>query len=207
MRSAAVGFGLGFVVALQLGPMSLFLIRTTLRNGWGVGTAVGAGIATVDGLYAACGAAGVAPLLGIHPIRVVLGILGATVLIVLGARTLHSGMRVRLGAERPTESASPRRAFLTAVGGTASSPSTIASWAAIFAAASTAGAAATTGPAILLVAGVAVGSLTWVSILATGTALAGRAAGTRALRIADAVAGVGMIGFGSALAVSTAHEH
>ncbi len=95
MRPAAVGFGLGFVVALQLGPMSLFLIRTTLRSGWRVGAAVGAGIATVDG----------------------------------------------------------------------------------------------------------------VSILATGTALAGRAAGTRALHIADTVAGVGMIGFGGALALTTVHEH
>ena len=59
MRSSArwtpssVGFGLGFVVALQLGPMSLFLVRSTLRDGWAVGAAIGAGIAAVDALYAA----------------------------------------------------------------------------------------------------------------------------------------------------------
>lgn len=33
MHSTLVGFGLGFFVALQLGPMSLFLVRSTLRAG------------------------------------------------------------------------------------------------------------------------------------------------------------------------------
>ena len=63
VHSLTVGFGLGFLVALQLGPMSLFLIRSTLRGGWAVGLAIGAGIAVVDLLYAAAGAAGAAPLL------------------------------------------------------------------------------------------------------------------------------------------------
>jgi len=35
--------------------MSLFLIRNTICNGWSVGLAIGAGIALVDGLYAAAG--------------------------------------------------------------------------------------------------------------------------------------------------------
>ena len=38
--------------------MSLFLIRSTLRRGWRVGLAIGAGIAIVDALYAAAGAVG-----------------------------------------------------------------------------------------------------------------------------------------------------
>jgi threonine/homoserine/homoserine lactone efflux protein len=145
-----VGFGLGFFVALQLGPMSLFLIRTTLRGGLVGGVAIGAGIAVVDGLYAAAGAAGVSPLLGIQPLRLALGVIGATVLIGLGLRTLYTAFRVRLGAETPSEVATPRRAFLTSLAGTASNPLTIASWAAIFAAASTAGAARTTPQAVLV---------------------------------------------------------
>jgi threonine/homoserine/homoserine lactone efflux protein len=51
VSAAFLGFGLGFFVALQLGPMSLFLIRSTLRGGWRVGVAIGAGIATVDAAY------------------------------------------------------------------------------------------------------------------------------------------------------------
>ena len=196
MHSLLVGFGLGFLVALQLGPMSLLLIRSTLRGGWGVGLAIGAGIAVVDALYAAAGAAGAAPLLTVEPVRLGLGLVGAAVLLVLGVRTLHAAFRVRLGGEIPAEIARPRRAFLTALAGTASNPLTIVSWAAIFAAASVAGAPG----AVPLVAGVGAGSLTWVCLLATGTAIARRALGERAVRAADAVAGAGLVAFGSVLA-------
>ncbi len=206
MDSGAIGFGLGFLVAMQLGPMSLFLIRTTLRGGWRLGIAIGAGIAAVDGLYAACGAAGATPFLALQPVRIALGLAGAAVLVVLGARTLYSAFRVRLGAEAPAEVATPRRAFLTSVAGTATNPATIVSWAAIFAAASTAGAVATTSGAVLLVAGVAAGSLTWVSALATATAVARRAAGERVVRAADGLAGLGMLAFGGALAYGAAHD-
>lgn len=51
MEALAIGFGLGFLVALQLGPMSLFLIRSTLADGLACGVAVGAGISLVDAAY------------------------------------------------------------------------------------------------------------------------------------------------------------
>jgi putative LysE/RhtB family amino acid efflux pump len=92
------------------------------------------------------------------------------------------------------------------VAGTASNPATIASWAAIFAAANTAGAATTTQAAVLLVVGVAVGSLSWVTPLASGVAVARRGLDDRAARIADAVAGLAMVGTGGTLAYATAHE-
>ena len=136
MHTLTIGFGLGFLVAMQLGPMSLFLIRSTLRGGWGVGLAIGGGIALVDALYAAAGAAGAASLLAIDPLRTAFSLLGAAVLLVIGVRTLRDAFRVRLGVETDDEVASPRRAFATSVGATASNPLTIASWAAIFAAAS-----------------------------------------------------------------------
>ena len=197
MHTLAIGFGLGFLVALQLGPMSRFLVRSTLRGGWTVGLSIGAGIALVDALYAACGAAGAASLLAIEPLRTSLSLLGAIVLLALGARSLRDAFRVRLGAETVDEVASPRRAFATSVAATASNPATIASWAAIFAAASSAGAG---NAPMVLVTGVGIGSLCWVSLLATGTAAARRAVGDRAVRIADGVAGAGLIAFGCALA-------
>lgn len=203
MSSLLVGFGLGFLVAMQLGPMSLLLIRSTLRSGWAAGAAVGAGIAVVDALYAACGVAGAAPLLSIGAVRLALGLVGATVLIGLGARTLWSAFRVRLGGEVPSEVATPRRAFATALAGTASNPLTIVSWAAVFAAATTAGAAATTAGAALLVAGVGAGSLSCVTLLATATWAVRRAVGPRGMRMADTIAGLGLLAFGGALTVST----
>lgn len=206
MHAVAVGFGLGFLVAVQLGPMSLFLIRSTLRRGWAVGLAVGAGIAVIDGVYASLGAAGAVPLLEIGPLRLVLGLVGAAVIAVLGVRTLWSAFRVRSGGELDVEVAGPWRAFLTSLAGTASNPATIASWAAIFAAASAGGAGRSAGAAVLLVTGVALGSATWVTLLASGTAVARRAAGPRAIRIADGIAGLGLLGFGGALAYGAVHD-
>jgi putative LysE/RhtB family amino acid efflux pump len=200
VHAFTVGFGLGFFVALQLGPLSLYVIRSTLRNGWEVGLAIAAGIAVIDLAYATLGAAGAAPLLAIGPLDVILGLLGAAVLVLLGARTLWSAFRIRLGAG--AEPVSPRRGFLTALSATASNPLTIASWAAIFSAASAAGAAGSVPSAVLLIAGVGLGSLTWDVTLASGTALVGRAAGERLLRVVDLVAGIGLICFGAALAYS-----
>jgi putative LysE/RhtB family amino acid efflux pump len=200
VHAFSVGFGLGFFVALQLGPLSLYLIRSTLRNGWEVGLAIASGIAVIDLAYATLGAAGAAPLLAIGPLDVILGLLGAAVLVLLGARTLWSAFRIRLG--EGAEPISPRRGFLTALSATASNPLTIASWAAIFSAASAAGAAGSVPSAALLIAGVGLGSLTWDVTLATGTALVGRAAGELLLRVVDLVAGIGLICFGATLAYS-----
>jgi putative LysE/RhtB family amino acid efflux pump len=202
MDTIALGFGMGFLVAAQLGPMSLLLVRSTLRGSLAVGLAVGAGIAAVDTLYAAAGAAGAAPVLSLGSARTALGVVGATVLVVLGVRTLSSALRVRMGAEADEEVASPRRAFLTALAATASNPLTIASWAAVFTAASVAGA----GSAGLLVAGVGLGSLTWVTALAGGVAMARRAIGRRLTRAIEALAGVGLIAFGGLLAARTLRE-
>ena len=196
----AVGFGLGFLVALQLGPISLYLIRTTLRNGWEVGVAFALGIAVVDLGYAALGAAGVAPLLTIGPLETILGLLGAAVLVFLGLRTLRSAFRVRLGDPAPP--VSRQRAFVVAVSATASNPLTIASWAAIFSAASAAGAASSFSGAVLLVAGVGVGSAAWDVALATGTAAVGRYVGDRVLSVVDLFAGIGLVAFGVVLAAS-----
>src|SRR3954452_4794493 len=115
MRPVLVGFGLGFFVAAQLGPLSLFLIRSTLRGTLPVGLAIGAGIATIDGLYAALGAAGAAPILSIDALRLAFGLLGAAVLISLGLKTLFSAFRIRQGLEAAEEVASPRKAFVTSL--------------------------------------------------------------------------------------------
>jgi putative LysE/RhtB family amino acid efflux pump len=198
----AIGFGLGFLVALQLGPMSLLLIRATLRDGLRVGLAIGAGVAVVDALYAALGAAGAASLLSVGPLRVVMGGVGAVVLAWLGLRTLLAAARVLAGLEGPADVGSPARAFRTSLGATASNPLTIASWAGIFAAATT----GTSAAAVPLVVGVALGSATWMTALASGVSVARRSAGPRALVVADGIAGVGLLGFAAALGWRTATD-
>jgi putative LysE/RhtB family amino acid efflux pump len=206
MSALPIGFGMGLLVAAQIGPMSLFLIRSVLRGSLRTGLAIGAGIAVIDMLYAAAGAAGAAPVLAIDSVRVVFGIAGALVLAVLGVRTLHSAFRVRLGAEADEEVASPRRAFATSLAATASNPLTIASWAALFAAASVAGAADTPTTAVALLLGVGLGSLTSVSTLAVGVSLTRRWVGARLLRTVDAVTGAGLLGFAGLLGYRTFRE-
>lgn len=203
MGSLVAGLGLGFFVAAQLGPLSLFLIRSTLRGRLAVGLAIGAGIAVIDGAYAALGAAGAAPLLTVDGLRTVLGILGAAVLVYLGTKTVMSAFRVRAGLEAAEEVASPRKAFLTALGATASNPLTIASWAAVFAAASTAEVAQ---HSVLLVVGVGIGSLAQCSLLACVCAVARNHIGPRLLQAIDVGAGGAIVGFGGLLAYRTFND-
>ena len=98
--SFAIGFGLGFFVAAQLGPISLFLIRSVMRGAVITGLAIGAGAAVVDTGYACLGVAGrrAAGLDRAH-CSSCSGCVGAAVLVALGLRTLWSAFRVRLGGE------------------------------------------------------------------------------------------------------------
>lgn len=200
------GLGLGALVAAQVGPVSLLCIRTTLRYGFAPGLAVGAGAAAVDTLYGGLGMAGAASLLGIAPLRLALGAVGAAVLGVMGLRTLHTAQRVRLGLEVESEVVTPARALRTALAATASNPLTIASWATAFAAASTASVVAGWGDGVALLAGIGVGSVGWFAVLTTGVTLAGRRLGDRAVRTADVVAGAGLLGFGALLGFRTLRD-
>ena len=193
------GLGLGFLVGAQVGPIWLLCARSSLRHGARVGLGIGAGAALVDLVYAALGVAGAASLLAATGLRVAFGLLGAAVLILLGARTLWSAFRVRSGFEAEAEVATPWTAFRTSLAATASNPMTIASWAAIFAAASAASLATSAGAAAVLVLGVGIGSMAWFAILSLGMALIRRRVPERGLRVADATAGAGLIGFGVVL--------
>jgi len=200
------GLGLGALVAAQVGPVSLLCIRTTLRYGFAPGLAVGAGAATVDTLYGALGMAGAASLIGITSVRIALGGLGAAVLVLMGARTLRTAQRVRIGLEVPSEVVTPARALRTALAATASNPLTIASWATAFAAASTASVVGTWGDGLALLVGIGSGSIGWFAVLSGGVALAGRRLGDRAVQAADVVAGAGLMGFGALLGFRTLHD-
>lgn len=207
MSSAfAVGFGLGALVAAQLGPISLLLIRTVLRGAVLSGLALGCAVALVDTLYAALGVAGAAPFLQIEPLRLALGLLGAGVLIALGARTIWTAFRIRLGGETAAELATPRRAFATGLAATASNPLTIASWAAVFAAATTAGATSSAAGTLALLAGVGLGSLAWHVVLTGIVALVRGRITDRGLQIADVVAGSGLVLFGGLLGLHTLRD-
>ena len=196
----AAGLGLGFVTAAQVGPIWLLCLRSTLRGGFRIGVAIGAGAAVIDMVYAALGVAGASRLLEIDPLRVALGLTGAVVLALIGLRTLWSAFRIRIGGETAEEVASPRRAFVTSLGATASNPMTIAAWAAIFTAASTASVVeASRAAAFVLVGAVCVGSFVWFVLLSAGTAIGRRYVGRRLVAAIDAVSGLAIVGFAGLL--------
>jgi threonine/homoserine/homoserine lactone efflux protein len=76
MHVVALGFGLGFVVAAAIGPISLLCIRTVLRGALGTGIAIGAGAAVIDATYALLGAIGAGRLLEVDALRLTLGLVG-----------------------------------------------------------------------------------------------------------------------------------
>jgi threonine/homoserine/homoserine lactone efflux protein len=201
------GLGLGFLVAAQVGPIWLLCARSSLRYGARSGLAIGAGAALVDFSYAVLGVLGAAQLVRITPVRIVLGLLGAAFLCWLGARTLWQATRVRVGAEAEGEVLAPGAAFRTSVIATASNPLTIASWAAIFSAATVGHVADGTPRAAALLVGVGVGSLLWFTALSTLTGtLLRRRVSARTLKITDVLSGSGIIGFGALLGWRTLHN-
>ena len=199
MSAFVTGFGLGFAVAAQVGPIWMLCFRSVLRSTFAVGVAIGAGAALVDGLFAALGAVGVAGFLERPVLRGAFGIVGVGVLGFLGVRTLWSAFRVRLGGEDDTEIATPRRAFVTSVVATLSNPLTIASWAAVYSAASAAGVARTGSGLAFMLAGVPIGSLTWF-VLLSAVLSAGRShVGPRLAATIDVCSGVALLAFAGLL--------
>jgi putative LysE/RhtB family amino acid efflux pump len=202
-----VGFGLGLFVAAQIGPVSLLIVRSVLRRSLRIGLAMAVGVALIDLLYAALGLAGAAHLLdAADGVRVALGAIGAVVLAAIGARTVWSGFRARLGFETDDEVSTPLRAFGTTVAATALNPLTIALWIAAFPAMRATTAIDSASGTVALVAGVGLGTLTWYTAFVTAVALARRRVGPRLLAAVDIGSGAGLVGFGAYFGYRTLHD-
>ena len=130
MSVVVAGVGIGFVLAAQVGPVTLLIVRSVLRGGRAVrvGLAMAVAVALIDLLYASLGLAGVGRLLQAEALRLALGLVSASVLIAIGARTVVRGVRARTGLETEFEVGTPRQAFATAAAATALNPLTIALW-------------------------------------------------------------------------------
>jgi putative LysE/RhtB family amino acid efflux pump len=203
------GYGLGLFLAAQVGPVTLLIVRSVLRGGRAVvvGLAMAAAVAAIDLAYALVGLAGVGQLLDGGRTQLFLGLVSATVLIAIGARTLWTGIRARAGLESPDEVVAPSRAFLTAVAATALNPLTIALWTVSFPAAAPARATTSATAAAALLIGVGLGTLTWYGGFSTVVALFRKRVGRRLLRLVDLATGSGLIAFGSLLGYRTLHRH
>ncbi len=200
-----IGIGLGFVLAAQVGPVTLLIVRSVLRSGRtvAVGLAMAGAVVLIDLLYASLGLAGVGRLIQADALRLALGLVSAALLVAIGARTLVRGLRARGGLEAEFEVATPRQAFATAAAATVLNPLTIALWTVSFPATAPDAAATSADGALTLLVGVSLGTVTWYCGFAAMVALAKERVGPRLLALTDVLIGSGLVVFGGLLGYRT----
>jgi threonine/homoserine/homoserine lactone efflux protein len=162
------GFVIGLAIAAPVGAIGLLCIRRTLAYGRLVGLVTGLGAATADAVYGAIAALGLTSVAvflenGQTPMRLV----GGAFLIYLGWRTFISRPSATAVADRPGNLGGM---FASTFALTLANPSTIISFAAIFAGLGLTGSTGLTS-ALLMVLGVFLGSATWWLILSGGVSL------------------------------------
>ena len=154
----AKGFVLGLAIAAPLGPIGTLCISRTLERGFLVGLAGGVGTALADATYAALAAAGFAAFARfLDAISLPLQLAGGAFLLWLGVTNLRPRRDVRPArvGTRDVLSTTVSTYLLTMA-----NPTTILSFAAIFAGLGLAGEGDWFG-AVSLVAGVFAGSMLW----------------------------------------------
>jgi threonine/homoserine/homoserine lactone efflux protein len=197
------GLGLGFAIAAPVGPIGVLCIRRTLAEGRVVGLVTGLGAATADATYGAVAAFGVSAVTAVLVSeRLWIHLLGALFLAWLGLRTALARPSARLAeleSAAPAASGDPGRrrgllaAWASTVALTLTNPTTILSFAAVFAGLGLAG--ASYAAAGLTVAGVFLGSALWWVILSGGVNLLRARFGARAMRWVNVISGLLLLGF------------
>lgn len=191
------GAVLGFAIAAPVGPIGVLCIRRSLAEGRKYGFVSGLGAATADALYGSVTALGltfVSSLLVEG--RTYLGILGGAFLCYLGLKTFLA---------RPVASAAaPGKGSKGLLGAYASTllltltnPTTILSFAAIFAGVGV-GAAGDNASIAWLVLGVFLGSALWWLVLSSGMSLFRTKVSPWGMRLVNLVSGAAISAFGLA---------
>jgi len=195
----ARGLILGFAIAIPVGPISLLTIRRTLAHGWTYGFASGLGVALADATYGGIAAFGLTAVTAILVGgRLVLGLVGGAVLIVLAWRTIRTPPGV---AAEPTDRPGLGAAFASIFGLTMTNPMTILSFAAVFAGLGVVGRGG--ADAAILTLGVFFGSAAWWLVLTTAVAALRARITTGLLAWLNRASGVLLLGF-AAFAIGTA---
>lgn len=184
--------GLGLLLAVPVGPLSLLCLRRSLTLGMAAGLVTGIGVATADALYAAVAAFGLgtaAPVLaGLSwPAAI-----GGLVLIALGVKDiLHRDV-----AAVPPSLAGHLGAYAGAVLLTLANPATILTFAAVIIGLGLLPDLATSADRAVFVAGVFLGSAAWWLVLSGGAGALGGRLPPGAIRWTRRVAGSAFIAFG-----------
>jgi len=190
----AKGFLAGAAIAAPLGPVGVLCIQRGIASGRAAAFLSGLGAATAHGTYALVAALGLslasaAFLPHLRTLRVAAGIL----LCVLGAGIVRS--RPALAPDGQAVRALTS-AYASALLIAISSPVTMLTIAAVFSGAGLPGPAGGRFPALVLAAGVFLGSSSWWLALSMGVAWISRHGGIPTLRAANRASGAVLLGFG-----------
>lgn len=190
----AQGLAIGFAIAAPVGAIGLLCIRRTLADGRLAGFVSGLGAATADALYGAVAALGLTAISGaLMAHQDAVRLIGGLFLCYLGVRTALSAPATGTG----TGSA---RGLLAAYGSTLAltltNPTTILSFAAVFAGLGLGAAAGDRRSAILMVCGVFFGSAFWWLLLSGAVGLFRRALTPERLQWVNRLSGAMLIAFG-----------
>ncbi len=193
------GLALGFAIAAPVGPIGVLCIRRTLADGRIVGLVTGLGAATADACYGAVAAFGVSAVSSVLVgQRVWIHVIGALFLVWLGLRTLLATPAAAHATPlSPASAAHTRRGLLSAwvstLGLTLTNPTTILSFAAIFAGLGLGGVGSLA--AGLTVVGVFLGSTLWWLLLSGGVSLLRARFDAHAMRAVNIGSGLALLGF------------
>jgi threonine/homoserine/homoserine lactone efflux protein len=190
------GLIIGVAVAAPVGPMSVLCMRRTLAGGFAVGLLSGFGIASADALYGSVAAFGITVVSDLLVgQQALLRWVGGAFLLYLGVRTLRSRP-----ADRPAqaERGGLVGTYLSTLGLTLTNPTTILSFAAIFAGLGVGAAGSGRLAPALVVAGVFLGSALWWLALSGGISALRARLTPATLRWANVASGLVIGGFGVA---------
>lgn len=195
------GMGVGVGLAAPIGPINVEIVRRGLRGGFRAGWLVGLGAVSADTIYCALIVSGAAPIADSARLRVPLFLAGALVLLVLGVGSLRSAATDKDANGRGSPP-SGRRSYVAGFLMAVANPMGIVYWLSI-GGALVASAVERAGPegAPLLIGGVFVGIVCWVSVLSGLTRAGRRFVSAAFLRWTTALSGVLLVGFGLYFAV------
>lgn len=195
-----LGFFIGLIAAIPIGPVNLLVVRRTLAYDSLHGFMSGLGAVLADAVYAcitAFGFTALAQLIKGH--STALEIIGGLMLLYFGARMYLAPPDVRLNIDQPRESKTLPllRAMMSTFALAVTNPATLLAFTAMFAGvAGVVGQQASFYGAAFLVIGVLGGSTLWWFALTTITGLFHRHIDDRVMALINKVSGVIVTAFG-----------
>jgi threonine/homoserine/homoserine lactone efflux protein len=189
----ARGFAIGVAIAAPVGAIGLLCIRRTLVDGRLAGFVSGLGAATADAIYGAVAALGLTAISStIVTHQTAVRLIGGVFLMYLGVRTAlsHPALDSKTGAAHGLV-----ESFSSTLALTLTNPTTILSFAAVFAGLGL-GTASDRGSAVLMVSGVFLGSALGWLLLSGAVGFFRRALTPERLRWVNRLSGVMLVGFG-----------